>query len=304
VCALKISEKPFLVACIAAYNEEKTIASVLVKAMKHVDKVIVCDDGSTDMTGEIASRLGAEVIRHEKNRGKGAALKTMFTYVKQLNPDVVITLDADGQHDPDEIPRLLKPIIGGEAEMVIGSRYVEGSKTDMPLYRRIGLKLIDFTGKRSYGGAVKDAQSGFRAFTSRILDSMLECEAKGYGVETEQLVLAVKGGFKVMEVPITVKYKGLEKTSKKNPVAHGAEIIGLVLRIIVEERPLLFFGVPAALLLMLGLASGVYLLWYFNETRYFSIPVALITLGALFTGITLFITSLILYAISRLKGKR
>ena len=295
--------KLHVVACIPAYNEEKTIAKVVLLAQKHVDKVVVCDDGSTDMTGEIASKLGAEVIRHERNMGKGVALKTMLTHVKPLSPDLVVTLDADGQHDPDEIPRLLKPIIGGGADMVVGSRYVEGSKTDMPLYRKIGLKLVDLVGKRSYRGIVKDSQSGFRAFSSRMLDFMLECEAEGYGIETEQLSRAIKNGFRVTEVPITVKYKGLEKTSKKNPVAHGAELIGLALRIIVEERPLLFFGVPAALLLMLGLASGVYLLWYFNETRYFSIPIALITLGALFTGVTLFIASLILYAVARLKRK-
>ena len=296
-------EKSFIVACIPAYNEERTIAKIVILAQKYVDKVIVCDDGSTDMTGEIASRLGAEVIRHERNMGKGVALKTMLTYVKPLSPNIVVTLDADGQHDPNEIPEVLKPIINREADMVVGSRYIEGSKTDIPLYRKIGLKLVNLASKRSSRGIIKDTQSGFRAFSSKMLDFMLECKAKGYGIETEQLALAVKNGFRVAEVPITVKYKGLEKTSKKNPVTHGVELIGLALRITVEERPLLFFGLPGAVLLLLGLASGVYLLWYFNETRYFSIPIALITLGALFTGVTLFITSLILYAIARLKER-
>jgi len=298
-----MDRKSFVVAAIPAYNEEKTIAKVVLLARKHVDRVVVCDDGSRDMTAEIAEKLGATVVRHCKNMGKGVALRTALEYLKQLNPDVVVTMDSDGQHDPRGIPRLLEPIIRGEADMVIGSRYVAGSETDAPFYRRLGLKLVNSVSRKSGRGVVRDTQSGFRAYSAKVLDFMQECEAGGYGVETEQLAVAVKNGLRVVEVPIAVRYKGLEKTSKRNPVRHGAELIGMALRLIVEERPLLLLGVPGALLTMLGIGTGVYLLWYFNVTRYFSIPVALITLGALFMGTILFITSLMLYAITRLKQK-
>jgi len=298
-----MDKNPLVVAVIPAFNEEKTVAKVILQAKKYVDIVVVCDDGSTDMTAEIAESLGVSVLRHPKNMGKGVALKTTLEHLKQLSPDVVVTLDADGQHDPDGIPRLLEPIIEGKADLVIGSRYVEGSETDAPLYRRLGLKLINLVSRGSSRGVVRDTQSGFRAYSVKVLDLMQQCEAEGYGIETEQLAVTVENGLRVVEVPITVRYKGLEKTSNKNSMRHGAELVGMALRLIVEERPLLLLGVPGVLLTILGVASGVYLLWYFNAVRYFSVAIALITLGALFMGTILLITSLMLYAITRLKQK-
>ena len=298
-----IVTKPTIVACIPAYNEEKTIAKIVLQTKKYVDKVIVCDDGSTDMTAEIAEALGATVIKHRKNIGKGATLKTLINYVKQLNPDIVVTLDADGQHDPNEIPKLLEPIIKRKAEMVIGSRYVDGSWTDLPLYRKLGLKLLNFLSRRISKGVVKDTHSGFRAYSSSALDVILDCESQGYGIETEQLKIALSKGLRISEIPITIRYKNLENTSKKNPIKQGTDILATVLRLIVEEKPLIFLGVPGLLLTISGIMTGVYLLWYFNATRYFSIPIALITLGAVITGITLTIAALTLYALKRMKEK-
>lgn len=298
-----IDKKSFVVAAIPAFNEEKTIAKVVLLTRKYVDKVIVCDDGSTDMTAEIAEKLGVSVLRHPKNMGKGTALKTMLEHLKQFNPDVVVTLDADGQHDPNGIPRLVEPIIKDKADLVIGSRYISGSKTDAPLYRRLGLRFINSLSGKSGGGLIKDTQSGFRAYSAKALDLMQRCEAKGYGIETEQLAVAAKNGIRVAEIPITVKYKGLEKTSKKNSVRHGTELVAVALRLIIEKRPLLLLGVPGAMLTLLGVGTGVYLLWNFNVTRYFSIAIALITLGTLFMGTILLISSLMLYAIERLKQK-
>jgi len=299
-----MGKKSFVVAAIPAFNEEKTIAKVVLLARRHVDRVVVCDDGSRDMTAEIAEKLGAMVVRHQKNMGKGAALRTALECLKQLNPDIVVTMDADGQHDPKGIPRLLEPIIRGEADMVIGSRYVEGSETDAPFYRRLGLKFVNSVSRKGTKVVIGDTQSGFRAYSAKVLDLMQQCEAEGYGVETEQLAVAVRNGLRVVEVPIGIRYKGLEKTSKRNSVRHGAELVGMALRLIVEERPLLLLGVPGGMLTILGIGTGVYLLWYFNVTRYFSIPIALVALGALFMGTILFITSLMLYAIMRLRQKK
>lgn len=292
-----------IVAVLPAFNEQRTIAEVVLKTERYVNEVVVVDDGSTDMTGEIAERLGATVLRHEKNMGKGAALKTGFEYAVRLSPDVVVTLDTDAQHDPDEIPKLIEPIIEEYVDLVIGSRYMKESKADLPLYRRLGLRLIDQLSRKSSKGIVGDTQSGFRALSAKGLDVVLRCEASNYGLETEQLAMAVKGGLRVVEVPITAKYMGLEKTSKRSPVRHGAELVGTTLRLIVEERPLLLLGVPGMVLVISGIATGIYLIWYFNLTRYFSIPLALITIGTLFVGTLLFVTSLIFYAITRLKQK-
>ncbi len=295
--------KPFVVACIPAFNEERSIGSVIVLALKHVDQVIVCDDGSEDLTGAIAEGLGAVVLRHERNRGKGAALNSSFRHVRDLKPDVVVMLDADGQHDPDEIPRLVEPIVGGAADMVVGSRYVEGSRMDAPFYRRLGLRLFNALSGRSGDSGVSDTQSGFRAFSAGALDAVLACEAEGYGVETEQLALAHKIGLRVVEVPVAIRYSGIGKTSKKNPAYHGIELVDTVLRLVVVDRPLLFLALPGTVLFLVGVGFGVYLLWNFNFTRNFSVPLALITAGAVFLGILLIISSMMLYAIKSIGRK-
>ena len=298
------NNKPKIIACIPAYNEEAHISKVISLCKKYVDKVVVCDDGSKDLTPFFLDEaLDAEILRHKKNMGKGVALRTMLKHVKKFDPDIVVTLDSDGQHDPRQIPALIKPIIDGEAEAVIGSRYSKGSWTDAPFYRKIGLKLVNFTCNGGGKNRVEDTQSGFRAFSRQALDVLQECEADGYGIETEQISLLKKKGLKIVEVPITIRYKNLASTSKKDPLMHGIELIGIALRLIVEEKPLILLGIPAILLILLGISTGVDLLLVFNSTRYFSMPLALITLGAFFLGAMFFITSLILYAISRLKHK-
>ncbi len=289
-----------VIACISAYNEEKTIARVIIETQKHVDKVIVCDDGSTDLTGKIAERLGVEVIKHERNMGKGVALKDLFRAAKRYNPSIVVTLDADGQHDPNDIPRLLEPIERGEADFVIGSRFVKGAKTDAPLYRRFGLEIINFFSRKR---GVRDTQSGFRALTIKALEEVWDAESEGFGVESEQITLAVKRGLRVKELPIVVSYKGLPKTSKKAPILHGGEIIATMLKMIVEERPLLYLGLPGITLIMIAITLGTYLLLLFNATRYFSLPIAILALGAGLTGITLMNAALTLYALNRIVRK-
>jgi len=292
-----------IIACIPAYNEERTIASVVVKTMRYVNEVIVCDDGSGDLTGEIARRLGAKVVRHERNMGKGIALMDLFTEAKKFNPDVIITLDADGQHNPDDIPRLIKPIVEGAADIVIGSRFVKGGEIDAPLYRRFGLTFINFLSRKLVKSDVRDTQTGFRAFTLKALNELESMESRGYGVETEQLMLAKKRGLRIIEVPVMIRYKGLEKTSKKFPFLQAQDIVTTILRLFIEEHPLRYLGIPGVALIILTVISGTYLLLMFNATRYFSIPIALITLAALFTGIMLLITAIILYAMTRLTKK-
>jgi len=131
-------KRPFIIVAIPAYNEEETIAKEVLKAKKYADKIIVCDDGSADSTAEIAKSLGVDVIRHKRNLGYGAAIQSLFERAKRLDFDVLITLDGDGQHNPDDIPKVIKPIIDDEADIVIGSRFVGDSLFAMPWYRRIG----------------------------------------------------------------------------------------------------------------------------------------------------------------------
>ncbi len=131
-----------IVCGIPAFNEEKTIAKIVIRASAYVDRIVVVDDGSSDDTSLIAERLGAKVIKHVENLGYGAAIRSCFNAGKDADTDILVILDADGQHDPDLIPELIKPIANSDADVVIGSRFL-GSESDIPSYRRAGLRLLN-----------------------------------------------------------------------------------------------------------------------------------------------------------------
>ncbi|MGD0204745.1 MAG: glycosyltransferase family 2 protein [Candidatus Bathyarchaeia archaeon] len=173
-----------VVAGIPAYNEEKTIARVVLGAQKHAHVVIVCDDGSTDLTGEIAERLGAVVVRHERNAGYGAAMQSLFKRARVLKADVFVTLDADGQHDPAEIPRLVKPIEDGVADVVLGSRFMDKNGTaEMPAYRQLGVNVITKSSNGSAKNGVSDAQSGFRAYSKLAMEQLGDISENGMSAQ-------------------------------------------------------------------------------------------------------------------------
>jgi len=291
-----------VVAVIPAYNEERSIAKVILQTKRYVDIVIVGDDGSTDMTGEIARALGAVVVRNDRNRGKGYTLKLLFAKAFEMGADIVVALDADGQHDPIYIPKLIEPLINGCADMAIGSRYAGLKPREIPLYRRIGLKIIGLLHKPVIR-EVQDTQSGYRAYSKKVVEVLArELRVTGYGTETEQLYLAKQYGWRVVEIPVKIVYD-VEKPSKKHPLKHGTEIIASLLNLVTQERPLLLLGSPGILLMLIGISSAIYVAWIFNKTRYFSIPATLIALAFTFTGILLVIASLILYSITSIKSR-
>jgi len=287
-----------IVACIPAYNEERSIASVILKTQKYVDEVIVCDDGSADLTAMIAEGLDAFVVNHEVNQGKGAALRSSMREALKRDPDYVVVLDADGQHDPDEIPSLITPLGDGEADMVIGSRYIQGDNSEAPFYRKIGLGIIDRVFKFNINDDVQDSQSGFRAYTREAVTRVVVAKSNGFGVESEQLSLATENGFRIKEVPVNIRYNGLENTSKMNPLSHGAEIIGSILNLVVTKRPLLLLGTPGIFSLVMGIIALGFFVFYYNINGYISIPFALLTATGVILGTMLILVSLILYAIN------
>ena len=292
-----------IIAGIPAYNEERALAKVILLTKRYVDKVILCDDGSTDLTAEIAQNLGAEVIRHEKTMGKGCALRTLFSRALELNPDIIVVLDSDGQHDPTQIPTLVKPIINGNADMVVGSRYVEGAVTDIPLYRRIGLGIINWLNRRRSDSSIKDTQSGFRAYSLKALKTVSCHESNGYGVEGEQLAIAVRNGLKIVEVPVLIKYKGLDKTSKKRPERQSLEIIGAILKLVVEGRPLVFLGIPGIICLLIGGFFGILTLQGYSVYGQLPTNTALAAATFILSGMFTLFTAITLYAIVRLVQK-
>jgi len=160
-----------IIAAIPCFNEERFIGSVVVKAKKCVDTVIVIDDGSTDATGEVACEAGAVVYRHGQNKGYGAAIRSAIEKGRELGADVMVVLDGDGQHDPKDIPHLIKAILDGEADVVLGSRF-QGKYNEAPFYRHLGQRVLTTATNMTSGYRVSDSQSGFRAYSSKALDAL------------------------------------------------------------------------------------------------------------------------------------
>jgi glycosyltransferase involved in cell wall biosynthesis len=278
-----------VVVIIPAYNEERFIGSVVLKALRHADTVIVVDDGSSDATAEVAESAGATVVRHVFNQGKGVALNTGFREARKHAPDVVVTIDADGQHVPSELASVMLPVIEGTADIVVGSRYLEHT-SDVPLHRIMGHKVFNAVSNGVSGVPVSDSQSGFRAFSPRAL-SLLMFRSSSFSVESEMQLLAREHRLLVSEVPITISY--LDKP-KRSVVMQGMTVLNGILQLTGQYRPLLFFGVPGVITLILGLAWGTYLIDSygpdqavpFGYTVLTSLLVTLATLS-LFTGIIL-----------------
>jgi len=296
--------KPFVVVGVPAFDEEKTIARVVLDALRFADVVVVCDDGSSDLTAEIAERLGADVIRHERNLGYGAAIRELFDRARELGADVLVTLDADGQHEPSEIPQVVKPILEGTADLVVGSRLMDNrSSYKMPWVRRAGVKFITkLTNGNSGNNGVKDSQSGFRAYSRKVLEKLVLTE-DGMGVSSEILINARKQGFKAQEVPTSCSYDKRLSTSSKNPVRHGMDVVASIIKIIVEERPLTLLGLPGIIFLVAGALFGVWMLQIYAIQRVIETNIALASIGFIMIGFFCLSTAITLYAISRLARK-
>ena len=296
--------KPFIVVGIPAFNEEQTIARVILEAQKFASKVVVCDDGSTDYTAKIAESLGADVVSHEKNGGYGASIKSLFLRAHDLGADVFVTLDADGQHEPNEIPIVIKPIVEGSADVVIGSRFVDkNGTTEMPLYRQLGAKLITKMVNGSAKNGVSDSQSGFRAYSHLALDC-LDFFEDGMGASVEILLRASKQDLRIVEVPSTCKYKTVgADTSSEHPVTHAMGVVFSLIRLIVEERPLLFLGIPSLFCLFAGVGFGVWLVQIYAVQHSIETNVALASIAFILMGFFMLSTGITLYAITRI-GKK
>lgn len=211
-----------IIATIPCWNEERFIGDVVSKTRKYVDQVIVVNDGSHDSTAEVAQAAGASVINHERNEGAGAATKSGFKTAKAKAADVLVTLDGDGQHNPDELRQVLTPILNGEADLVIGSRFLQLTKstqqTNMPGYRKFGIDVITWLFNMGSKVKVSDSQSCFRAHSRRLLDA-LNITENGFGFSVQVLTQARAKGFSIKEVPITCFYHS--EGSTMNPVRHG-----------------------------------------------------------------------------------
>ena len=261
-------------AIIPCYNEEIAIGSVVLKTKQHVDAVLVVDDGSMDDTAAIAKQAGAIIISHKKNQGKSIAIKTGFKYALAHNFDYVVTIDGDGQHNPSEIPAVLENVVNKEYDISIGFRF--GNNTEMPFWRKIGKRILDYATSFGNGGHVTDSQCGFRAFNKKAVESLTRSmNGEAFSVESEQLIKAHELGLGVASTTITCKYKNLN-TSTKGPASHGASVLSYIIWLIAVRRPLLFISVPGFIFVILGIFLGIITLQHYNQTHVFLISYAIL----------------------------
>jgi glycosyltransferase involved in cell wall biosynthesis len=287
------SRKPKIIAGMPAFNEAKYIGSLVLQTRQYVDEVIVVDDGSTDNTAEIASLAGARVIKHPKNQGYGAAIQSIFTEAKKIDPDILVIIDADAQHNPQEIPGIIKPIFEGY-DLVIGSRHEQAEK--IPFYRRIGQRLILHSVKVISRDKLTDSECGFRAFSRKAINT-LELRENGMAVSAETVSQADRENLKVTQVPISVTYS--KDSSTLNPVRHGLGVFTRVLVMISERRPLFFFGLGGLILVIIGMIFGIRVLNLYSESRVLPTGNTMISVMLIVIGMFSIFTGLILRALSR-----
>ena len=276
-----------------AFNEEEKLENIINKIRNFADEIIICNDGSTDSTGSIANKMGAIVINHEKNLGYGAAIKSIFSKAKEIEADILVTFDADGQHRSQDIQSVIKPILDDIADIVIGSRFLNNEE-EMPKYRKLGIKVITNFANISSEIKLTDSQSGFRSYNKKTL-SEIHLTESGMGVSTEILIKSNKMKLRIKEVPIKILYEG--KTSTHNPISHGIAVILSTTKFVSTEHPLSFYGIPGLILLAMGLFFVGWTIQYFTEYGVFHPIFALLAIGLTLFGLMCVLTSVMLFSL-------
>ena len=279
---------------IPAFNEEKNIAGIISKLKRITKDIIVCNDGSTDLTADIAEEMGTLVINHEKNLGYGGAIRSIFLKAKDLNGDVLVTFDADGQHRIEDIDKVINPILNGQSDIVIGSRFLDDNEKEVPQYRKVGIKVITKITNATIKKDLTDSQSGFRAYSKQVLNEIRPSES-GMGVSTEILIKASSKNLKISEVPIKILYG--ENSSTHNPVVHGSSVIFSTIKFTSIEHPLRFYGIPSVVFMIIGLSFTYLAVEYYAEIGRLSTNLTIIAAGTVLIGIILLISAILLYSL-------
>ena len=287
---------------IPAYNESATIADVVTEASAFADEVLVVDDGSDDGTAARARDAGAVVVEHERNKGYGSALGTLFKEADRRRASCLVVIDGDGQHDVADVPRLVDHLDETGAQMVIGNRF-SGDTADIPAYRRFGLWVINLLTNASMGivrpkKRVVDTQSGFRAYDREMIRSLADGGAIGTSMaaSTDILYHARREGYDIAEVGTTIRYN-VEDASSQNPVTHGLVLVSNILRTIEREHPITILGVPGFLMAVLGLSFGYWGIASYVRTGVLPFGPALASSFFLLFGIFACFTAIILHSL-------
>ncbi len=288
-----------ILVAIPAFNEGATIGSVVLKARQFASEVIVVDDGSSDDTAETAALAGAHVIQHARNLGKGFAIRSAWLYAREHAAEAFVLLDGDHQHDPNDIPRLVETVLSGNSDVVIGVRW--GKTSGMPMHRRVGKRALDYaTAAATKHGMLTDSQSGYRVFSLKAVLA-LEPTENGLSIESQMLLEAQEKGLRISEVDIDARYD--LDGSTLAPGKHGASVLGRIVTLVSEKRPLFFFGVSGMGLLLIAAVFGVTVLQTYYATHAFAIGYAFIVVSFGIVGIVSIFIGITLNALRRIAAR-
>lgn len=225
-----ISDKKVLVA-IPCFNEARFISDIVLQVKKYVPDVLVVDDGSTDGTADVAAKAGAILARHNRNMGAGAATWTALREARARKVDVLVSLDGDGQHAPEDLPSVLAPALEGSADIIIGSRFLnQGYRA--PAYRKFGIDVITWLFNIGARMKIGDSQSCFRAYSRKAIESLSISEQR-FAFSVELLIQARRLHLKIAEVPISCIYHS--NGSSMNPIRHGLDVALAVVRLRIKQ---------------------------------------------------------------------
>lgn len=288
-----------LLIAIAAFNEEATIGPVLADLPRTVSGVecvgvLVVNDGSTDRTATIARNHGVRVVDHRRNLGLGEAFNTAVTEALRTGADVLVTLDADGQFDSAQIPELLAPVAAGQADVVTGSRFLDGKRPqNMPPARYWGNRFFSGLLNTLLRERLRDVSCGFRAYSR---EALLHLNLLGRHTYTQEAIFdLVFKGLRVVEVPIRVRYfPGRRSRVAGSLWKYGFNALKIIARTARDLKPLRFFGILALIVMAAGTALDLWLLAFFLRSGGFSpykfvgfAGTALIVVGVLILGFAL-----------------
>lgn len=290
---------------IPAYNEAATIGEVVRDVLEHVDSVLVVDDGSTDETASVARSAGAEVVEHDRNSGYGAALKTAFVEARDRGVQRLVTLDGDGQHDVNDVGRLLDVMDDSDAEVVIGSRFADDVNTDVPRYRRFGLLVVNLLTNLSLGvvrseSRIGDTQSGFRAYDRTAIESLAEDPSLGdqMSISTDILYHAQQREYRIEEVGTVIDYD-VENGSNINPISHGYVLVMNLINTIEQTRPLMSLALPGFVITFVGLAFSYLGVLHYMKLQEFPTGEAIVSAFLILIGLFACFSGIILHSLNK-----
>lgn len=292
-----------ILVCIPTYNAESTIKEAVRLCKEYADVVVVVNDGSSDKSAQYARESGADVVTHKINRGYGGAIKTGLLEGLRRNAKVTITFDADLQHDAKDIPKIAKPVLSNEADIVIGSRFLEKTDNVKP-YRKFGIKIITSMVNSFSKNNIRDAESGLRAYSLHALKQILpSLETEGMGMSAEILLKAAVYKLKIVEVPRKEMYPEGVQTSSKNPLRHGLGVVITILKLIVETKPLPAFGIPSIIFFIAAAIGTIYVVEFYNSAARLPLGMTVVTILLISIGFFFILAAIILHVLSRISSR-